>query len=401
MLSNKIVIRLSTFNIILLIAGYSVVTSVLCLLMPQTEESQVFTIPYRLFELVISTLTIFVNLRNRVRWNREIKMFLVFWLFLIVRFVFDFYIINGNYPSKEYLTRTWLFMVGLTIIPIFSLLKSYKNIDLNRAYWWIYILFAISVICTYFSSRAFQEASEERLRANVAFGTIEAGHLGLSVVVLSVFSLYKLSGKIVLKFVISVIGVLGFLVLLRAGSRGPILSLLGIISLVLLSVSKNKFKNLLILAIIGTLIYLFYDDIIRFISGLSPILKARLFEEENQLNSREFHFAYAWNAFLKNPILGYRFAIPLGHGIYMYSHNIILDTMMQLGIVGLFLLLYIVIKSIYKSVILIVEKKSNLWVGLMFVQYFFKLLVSGAIYTEPLFSVLIVLLNSERRNYEK
>lgn len=396
MVSDKIAIRLSTFNIILLIAGYPFITSVLGSVVSQRELSQAITVPFRFFEMAVSIATILVNLKNKIVCDRTVKALFLFWFCLIIRFVVFFYVEDGNNAPTDYLTRIWSFMIGLTLVPMLAILKSYRKINLDTSYKWVYILYAISIFFTFFSSNAFQEVSEERLRGNFAMGTIEVGHVGLSALVLSMWSLLRTKNKKE-KLIICFIGLLAFLIFLRSGSRGPILAFATIVCLVLLSITKSKIRNFMIIGIVICLFFIFYQNIVHFVGEISPLLKERLFDNENQLNSRDYSYDFAIKQFIDNPILGNQFSIPL-LGTYVYSHNIFLDTGMQLGIFGLLLLCMILLKSIKESARLITEKKSNLWIGLLFMQYFAKLLVSGAIYTEPLFSILIVLLLSKKRN---
>lgn len=125
------------------------------------------------------------------------------------------------------------------------------------------------------------------------------------------------------------------------------------------------------------------------IEHISPVLYQRLTRDEGQLYDRMPLYIIAWNSFLDNPLFGSSFAI-YHDKTFSYAHNIILDSMMQLGIIGLGFIFYIY-KHGVKMVLSFFKKNSNLiWVGFFMLKSMMGLMVSGSIYTTPEFSIIFV-----------
>ena len=382
---------ISTLNLTLIVIGYAFFTSVFSFIFTDVENaSRIVTIPYRMFSLAISIITIFLNYGTRFKLNFKHKILIVFWMLLIIRLICDEFFRSDIILDKDRLVQIWLYILAMTILPMYSVMKSYKTIDYSKLFSWIFSLSTVATIMIFATNDSFRTAIEERIDANVAFGSIATGHLGLTTLIMSLYALGRYKNNL-LRIGIIAIMLIAFIVLLRAGSRGPILAAIVIFATYLITRTKNIILSLIFIIFALLVWYLLRDNIIQLVSDISPILKQRLFERANQISDRTPLYEYAVNAFLDNPIFGKSFAVYMS-GFMTYSHNIILDSIMQLGMIGGAIILYLLVKSyslIYK---LLKIKSLYSWIGLLLLQQVTFLMLSSAIYLTPSFSILMVLL---------
>jgi hypothetical protein len=93
------------------------------------EASRLLTVPYRAFALLVCLITIFLNVRSKFTLKPILKVLSIFWLLLLVRFAYDMYYRTDIFIFRDQVNQTWLYMVAMTIIPMYSIMKSYRNID--------------------------------------------------------------------------------------------------------------------------------------------------------------------------------------------------------------------------------------------------------------------------------
>lgn len=395
---------ISTFNIVLVIVGYNFVSTMLTPVIDNVESSMLVTVPYSLFALFISFITILLNLKSKFKLHSTIKVLLVFWLLLLIRFFYDMYLRTdvNVYPIIK--LRIIAYMIPMTIIPMYSVMKSYKYINFEKLLFWSYSLLIITVIMTYFSNTAFQELSTDRAHINKVVETITTGHIGLTTLMFTVFYFFKRNVSKTKKLFFIFIGFISFLIFLRSGSRGPVLSLIIIISFVILGLSKRKLLNLSVLLIIVLMGFLLQNQIMEAIKYFSPSLYGRFMykaTEGGQLDDRTPLFLYAINSFNQNPLFGKNFAIYSGYGGLTYAHNVFFDTIMQLGIIGGVLITYILLKPMKVILKLVKTRSPYFMIGLILLQDITKIIVSGSFYFTPTVSILLVLLFMplDRDNY--
>ncbi|MCH3923903.1 MAG: O-antigen ligase family protein [Bacteroidales bacterium] len=399
---SKINTFFSTLNLVLCLVGYQFTTSVFSFVIPEAEDSRLLTVPYRAFALLVCLITIFLNVRSKFTLKPILKVLSIFWLLLLVRFAYDMYYRTDIFIFRDQVNQTWLYMVAMTIIPMYSIMKSYRNIDFDMLLKWTYILLSVAICFTFFSNQSFQEDTESRLDANIALITINTGHMGLTAIILSIYILVKKNLPKISKIIVIGISILSIFIWLRAGSRGPILAAIAIIAVLILGFSKHKVRNILLLCVLSIVGYLCIDYIMQGINYISPVLYDRFTYKASvgQTEDRNPLYLYAINSFLESPIIGKNFAVyGLAYGWMIYSHNVILDSIMQLGIIGGVMIIYILYKSIVRIIKLVNLRSPYVWISLLLMQQIMSVMVSGAIYENPLLSILIVLLFMPLNNY--
>lgn len=391
---QQLKIFLSTFNLLLCITGYEFTTSLFSFLMPSWGESRMITLPYHAFALFICLLTILFNIKEKFTLKPVQGWFVFFFILIIIRFLYDAYYRLDVEMNSDYKFQIIMYMIPKGLLEMYAVMKSYKNISFEGLLKWVYVFFSSACIVTFFSNVEYQEATTDRLNANIAIGTISAGHLGLSTLIISIYLLlYRRIGLLKKIFVVFVV-VLSTLIMLRSGSRGPILALIGVIMLWIFSVSKHRVVGLLLLLFFALFVSLLKDVIFQLVENVSPVLYAR-FEYRDvgeQASDRLPLYEYAIESFLSNPIFGKNFAVYMSNGFCIYVHNILLESFMQLGLLGGVIFVVVLFKVFFRIVKMIQIKSPYFWLGLLLIQQVLKCMVSSSLYFTPIISILIILL---------
>lgn len=232
----------------------------------------------------------------------------------------------------------------------------------------------------------------ERLNANVALGTIDFGHIGTMGVILSSFIMLKSKKSILNRIFLITIMLLSFFIILKAGSRSPILALFVVSIFWILARRRNFNSKLFILIFSLIFLYLFLDNILNYMGTISPLIERRLKASifEGEMSGRQSLYQQSINAFFESPLLGSQFAIFNNTGGFGWSHNIILDSFMGLGIFGGITMIFIVFHALKYSYLLIKKNDSNYWIALLMTQQIVLSMFSSTIYFNPTLNVLLV-----------
>jgi len=389
----------STLNVVLLFAGYEFFSAIVSIFIGNTE-SPIINIGYRGVSAIVCLFVIFNNFRikHRPRNQTIVLLLYLFWSLLILRFIDDMYLSSEISILPSIRTRTWLYMVILTIMPMISVSLSIEQIDFNKAFKWITILIIVAVIIAFFQNFNYEpdELDEISRVSTEGLGSIGSGHMALTAIILSACHLIN-SGKkhAIITIVFFGIIVLSTIVMLRTGSRGPLLALFGVGIVFAISKTKRPILWLIVLAVFALFYNQIIDLLLNAIRPVAPNLYSRFtFKAENggQFESRMFNYLSAIDAFRENPIIGKQFAIYLPGREMIYAHNLFLDSIMQLGIIGGTMILVIVVGTMRLVYRLIRQGRCIMWICLIFVQKFFYLMLSSSFYYTPIFSIIIVLL---------
>lgn len=389
---------LSTLNFILIFVGYQLVTS---LFLPGSSDiegiSRKITIPYRAMALLVSASVIFININKKNgKLPKVLFVFWIYWIALVIRIFHDTSIrsdvhLNGN-------NQLWLYIFGIVIPSMYSVMVSYKKIDLNKALKWIYFGIIVTLLLSLFNnSNLLKDANEinERAGGNLALNSISFGHLGTSGILLSLyFLLEEKNQKLFKKAIFVAVLLFSFFIMLRAGSRSPLMALLIILAFWQLARNKSITIGIIIAGLITIFLILSIEPILNFIGNISPIIETRLKMSlyEGDSGGRDILYNEAFEIFLKYPILGKQFALFNMYGGFTYSHNIILDSLIALGILGGLAIIYVISSAFYYSYKLIKIGDPNYWICIILIQQIIMSMFSGAIYYSQLLNSLLVFL---------
>ena len=361
---------LCTANFVSIFIGFFLVTSVF-LPANTLDDSLVrsVTLPYRAVMLCVAVLVVLFNFRRseNSRFSVSFVAFLLFWMLLIVRLFYDHL---RQVIDLGDTVMIWVYIFGICIPTILSLMVSIKVIDFQKAFWWILILTGVTFAFIILKNDALfglGAALIGRHQGNAAVSTISFGHFGVTALILSVYALYYKNSTILSKLALLAIILLGLFFIIRSGSRGPLLSLVAVGIFAYFARIRNLFVALVAVAIVLFILTLAFNYITEIIGSISPLLEARLraSSQEVGFGSRDRYYAAAIDLFLKSPVWGSQLLINFGDGSAPdYAHNILLDSLMATGILGTTLLLYFLFIGLYKSNNLYKMKHPEGWLAL-------------------------------------
>lgn len=392
--TSKLNIFLSTLNFVLCFVGYQLATS---LFLPVSSDlegiSRTVTVPYRAFALFISLLVIFLNIKKKVgKIHPAMKVLWIYWSALIIRIFYDTNIRTDVHVKDT--VQLWMYIFGICLPAMFSVMISYRFIDLDKALKWIFLGVVLTMMLSLFNNPVLLMPADEiteRMEGNLAFNTISFGHLGAMGIVLSLFIFSRGRIRTIKKIGLIAVMLLSFFIMARAASRSPIVALVVILLFWLFARGKNVVLGVSIAAIAFCLLIVFIEPILNFMGNISPVLELRLRASifEGDTSARNPLYEQAFHAFLNNPIVGEQFALFDNFGGFAYSHNIVLDSLMGLGLLGGIAIIYILWIAIKNSYTMIKNNDPHFWICLILIQQIVFNMFSGAIYYNQLLNVLL------------
>lgn len=314
-------------NFILTFSGFAFFTSL---------TTDISSVSYRAFALLVALL----SLSSRMFRRDNIPVLLSFLLFFIVvldikiayHLVFDSSVV---FVSARNLAL--LFVFCITLIPVLAYSVSNEHIHWKTVLYILEILLLITITKSYFSTMNVTEAI--RMSLNNRQNTLAFGDNSGYLVLLSL-SLLRFSSvgrnlflrnlwRLVLVFGVA----MGFLGIIRAGSRGPLVStMMGILCfLVSLRISRQVGVLLLSLFFIS-----FFDITTNTIEKIAPVLFSRMSNtiEEGDMSGRDILFKEAVQKMRENPVKGNNPIILSNNDSFTTCHNGYLLVGVCLGVLG-------------------------------------------------------------------
>lgn len=358
---------------------------------------QIFSVPLRYLLLFASFYYIVVGfLKRRYIYEKTILLYILFWGGYLLRVVVDIEI--RMIPNFVFATNMGYYQAiaycFFTSLSFFFIPKA----DLKKVAQYCYVILLISCLGTLFvnigQSAEKVQAVSGRLEGAEGISSIDYGHYGVSLSLLSIMLLFRGGGaKIKKLFYVFGFG-LGIFVMYLAGSRSPFLALL----LCLLSFqifNQGAIKGAFYLLIICLPFILYFDQIMMVLDQYGSSFISRLTSAmEGDSSGRDTLFSTGLDQFLTYPLFGDSFLISNGFGTGIYAHNLVLESFMALGFFGGILFLYFLLKGIRIAYNLLRENKIEMWIGLLFIQQAILAMASLSIYTHVKYwSLLVLLLN--------
>lgn len=399
----KFNVFLSTFVLVLILVGYPLITT---LLLPASGDvsdvSQSVTVPYRIFCLGIMILVIIMNIKTHIgKLPVPFIILVCFWIFWILRMVYDLLIRNDVFIEST--SQLWLYVIGICVPAIVCIRKSVNLIDPDKALKWSWWGLTIVLLVTLFSNQALinNTDNEYRVDGNIALNTISYGNIGVTTFVLSFFLILK--KKLYSKWEYAICLLVCFLAIysvLRAGSRGPLLNLIFLLVFWFYASRKNKMGGTIAVFGILTILFIFNNFFISLLGEISPVIEYRLRDtiEGTAGDGRNVLHQAAINSFIDSPFIGQQFAIFDKAGGYAYAHNIFLDALMGLGIIGGLMVIFIIISAVRAIFVSIRDNENYYWIGIILLQQIFSLMLSGAFYQDQIFCGLLTFILLKQKN---
>lgn len=397
---------LSTFNLFLIFVGYQLVTS---LFLPNyttydgTEGglnvTRVVTVPYRIMALSVSFLVIILNWKQKMVLNLPLKLYFIFWFFLGLRIVYDLEIRSDIIINTTRATEELIYILFVCVIPVVAFYRSISVIDYLMAFKWIFAAYIILIpVFAYNNPVLFATINPGvRFSGNVAMNTITFGHYGVTLAILA-FYRKELSRNIWVVLGCYILIAIGAFVMLRSGSRGPLIALFGCFIFYYMARQKSSALAVFFMSVVITILMLGSNYIMNVISQLSPVMAGRFSLSGSAIQYEELSkerlelYQRAIDNFANRPFFGDSFSLFAPDGNFIYSHNIILDAFMGMGFFGGVLFVIILVWAIKRAYRNISFQYQHWWLSLICIQAIISHMFSGCFYRADTLNVLLLFL---------
>jgi O-antigen ligase len=353
--------------------------------------SQSITIPYRIAVVAISILILVLLPFSKSRGRLDAWLFLFLALYLM-RLVYDYQTnyIPGNIVALQ-------FYVGIVIIPLIANalggVSRFNDQLLAKT-----IMFGAGSVALLASlgerlGLAYNPWEQYgRVDVRLAFealNPISLGQVAASAMLASFIVLSNRENRKFLYLAALIIITISSILLIQAGSRGALVS----VGAAIIWYGLTKFKRALIIAPLFFVVLSYGVAQTEVFEKLIGLQEGGVYQDSSAL-SRLDSQKVAIADFLDEPLFGKHYANPsLDDG--EYPHNIIIETAMALGIVGLILWVIMLFKA--GKAMIIGAASTRPMLCLLFVQKFIGTLLSGAIWgADATFMLLMLILAIDR-----
>lgn len=339
--------------------------------------SRQITIPIRLLLSLATGLLLVLNFNKRMPW---LYLFLSFSTIYGFRIAYD-YSINEYYYLKY--SELLFYFLSFAVVPFVGVSKmDYRYIDFKKVYT-VFLISALSfgILSSLFYSKFIGQVAR--------LSTSSAGEDVISPLILSycgtliigVIFFYLLNNR--LSFIIRLLSyitiVLAIIPFLLGASRGSIFALaLPFLIMLLTNLSVKHIIRYTFIILVSIILLIYLDDY--FQSGLLARFTniGSDIESGSSSASRLDIWTSSFNQFVDNPIFGDKLNTT---NVDHYPHNIFIEVLQSVGLLGFIPFLVLIIKGIKDSYRIFKYNKSYSWLTIFFLQALIQNLFSGAIYS--------------------
>lgn len=340
------------------------------------------TIPMRML-IGLSCFLLFI--RNYKTKSPHLIWFVVFMIVYLIRILIDYS--NNEYFYLPYSDLVFYF-ISFAVIPFVALSKvTFSMIDFEKTYkvfLFSALVFLVLSILLYGEfigkvSRLSSSAAGEDVISPLILSYCGSLVIGIC----STFLIYnkRISKAVRLfSFVAIAMAIVPFFL---GASRGGILAVL--FPFILLAVSNLSFKNIIKYVLLSTIIILvliYLDEHLR--SGLLQRFTgtAEAIETGGSSASRLGIWKKSFVQFTYHPIFGDKLnTVEVNH----YPHNIYIEVLQSVGIIGFIPFLILVFKGVKASIDIFKHHLEYAWIPVFFLQATMQNMFSGALYTAAWF----------------
>lgn len=342
--------------------------------------------------LIVST-----TLGNKVRFIRGI-----FWLPLIVfwcAYLLRIYLDTSLHPASlaRNVSDYWYWAVGACLVPMLALLTYPNRNYLANSYKAAFVMATIAAFLTASLGTGLIQTEygpgydTGRLQLQ-SLNAISVGHLGLSLLILSIWPLINgWNGSWGYRRIISIgAGLLGLYLLVAAASRGPLVTLILVLFFYFMAQDFKRYWRVL------TVVALLFVLMIQAGSYLEEVGTYRAFSraegafsgQDEAVSERQIAYKGAVNQFIQSPIIGDSLE---EKETRLYPHNVVLESFMATGLIGGLPFVILILYGIYISFRNLKMKSEHGWIALLFIQYLIAAQFSGALYASSILWTFLAL----------
>lgn len=360
--------------------------------------SRFYTLPVRfVFPLL---LLIIIKINGRFYRNKNTILVFILFLLYVLKVLFTENLANGM------LSRNWIEYILYFLIFCYTTFLFFSNIDLKK-YLPIIIktilfsgfLLSLSTIYLYkdalfsgvgrISMLKYQSRMEDSdiiSPLSLAYGAA----LNLSLI-LPYYKYYSKKNTFSLIY-LAINAILSLIIFALGSTRGAFLALVISVIFYLFTIKGSK-----LIYFLATLIFIPVFVYILNLTGSNLLDRTSNAVEGGDSSGRDELWIAAFNEFINNPILGGRIEVS---GIY--PHNIFLEVLMGMGIIGLFIFLFLIINSLKR--IYLIKFDFKIFVYIIFINAICQHLFTGALWNSILLFAALGMMNfntSRNKIYEK
>ena len=350
-----------------------------------------FSIAFRALMLALSA---FLCLRviffpKRIKMDTGMVWLLAFFLIYSLRFMYDMFILDIDIsPRLGGASRLSQMMFGSIIIPLLGIsVVRIKKPNLGKFIFYASLLQSLAILYIFFVLYgASMEAFVSRYYVSSIFHADDLGN-PIGPIVISraggILAIVSLLVRGINGWVKLVCFGLGIALLLLGSSRGPLVAFGLCFLIIAYTFIRRGGFEVIALKIIGIgLLSAFIILAMNFFMveiNLGSVNRLMgMLDSGGQGEERLYTWTAAWEQFKSSPVLGDKIVENYSN---TYPHNIILEILMSVGLLGFIPFLianYLAIRKFFSSM-----KGDHLIVGLLFIYLFIGVLVSGSIVTSP------------------
>lgn len=306
--------------------GYIFVYS---LAMPLGTSNKYFAVPFRMLMALVSIYIIYKNFDNLKKRKTTVFFVILFWIFYLIKAIYSFN--NDTYLPEVLKTKYEIYIriVFSNMLPYIAVLSINFSkeiaVKLNRLIFnFLLVILAISCLYTIFVWNIYHQSS-----GIFTSHYISMGHYGLSLMIISVFTYFQIPQK-PLKPTLGML--LGIFTVITSSARSPMLAAFVILFLFVVYANKLRYwialLSTVLLFIIG-IYFLMQTSISDF--GFIKRMYDAIFE--GNAYGRSYYVSKGFDVFKNNILLGGRILFEDA----MYPHNVFVELLMSMGIVGVIL----------------------------------------------------------------
>jgi len=346
------------------------------------SNSGLFSIIYRGFFLFTALFLLLKNFTITFQ-SKLLSVSIFFWTLYISRFLYDVFHIGIEGPRDSFTLTMFLFGGA---IPAFLVPFSLSHHRSKYFFKWINYFVLIQLVLFVFVIGSLQSILQESIfnsgRVHVdALNTITLGHIGVSIFFIYFWEIFDNNNKTWLNFVLIL---LGLLIMLVAGSRGPVISFIAIFGFILFLNSSSILSYLKYVIITLAFSFATYSISISLSEDFNLKTFDRLFKIFNQDITVEHYssgrlnsYSKAFQQFIDNPLLGSAY-VELESNFY--PHNILVESFMAVGVLGGSAFLLLIISGLYYAYKLAKRDIKFALFSYFYIHRTTAVLFSGSIY---------------------
>jgi hypothetical protein len=368
----------SVLLLVLLLVGYPAIAPLSVLL---DVPNRLISIPFRAIILFLALSIIFKHLLSRRSIPGDL-FWLAWWGFwgLYVGRMFVDGMFNPEalrLPLYEYI----LWGIGLCFLPALALAMR-PPADFRLVVKFILILGTFAIVVNLWliyrqpDIKGLTALLEVRRGADT-LNPISLSHLGVSLILLATWTLFRQSDlRFVENIYLFIAVATGLLALFAGASRGPMLTLIVLLPLVAYELLRDQKVNLRYWLKVMVTIVLALAAVIWLVTSFDQIaILSRMESGMFKDHERERLYKTGFDTFISNPLLGAGVE-PIG----FYPHNVILESFMLNGVFSGLLFVGLLAYSTFCAFRRYINSPEVSWLSILFSQYLMAAMFSGALY---------------------